>query len=244
MMMQQVMTSDNLPIDPLDLFLGKKLKHYRTKVGWTLSDLSARLGVSHQLVHKYEYGFTKISANTLYKLSQLFHITPNSFYEGFYESDSANNLNNEEDSLSFKKKEKINILLIEDNPADEFLLRKILDSSQYKTNLFCLHDGQDVMNFLRKNLGMTLFQKPDLILLDLNLPHVNGISVLKSLKQDREFQNIPVIVITNSLSKKDMENCYKNFASGYMSKSFDFNTFKNNLLKAVGYWVDTVILPA
>lgn len=231
-------------IDPIDCFLGKKLRYFRTKVGWTLSDLAAQLGVSHQLVYKYEYGMTKISANTLYKLSQIFHTTPHSFYEGLSENNFKNNLENQQDSISLDKKEKINILLVEDNPADEFLVRKILDSSKYKSNLFCLHEGQEVMNFLRKKLDMTPFPKPDIILLDLNLPHVNGNSILKSLKQDREFQNIPVIVITNSLSKKDMENCYKNHASGYMSKAFDFNVFQNNLIKTIGYWADTVILPS
>ncbi len=242
--MKPLVTNDDQPIEPIDLFLGQKLKDFRIKVGWTLSDLAEKIGVSHQQIHKYEYGSTKMSANTLYKLSRLFNTTPNSFFEGFVPEDVADKSENSNDNISLNKKEKINILLIEDNSADEFLVRKILNSSKYESNIFCLHDGQEVIDFLRRKLNITPFPRPDIILLDLNLPNVSGHSILKSLKQDRDLQNIPVLVITNSLSKKDMENCYKNHASGYMSKSFDYKTFQNNLLKAIGYWVETVILPS
>lgn len=237
--MKRLPKYDEHVIESIDSFLGQKLNDFRNKVGWTLSDLGEKIGVSHQQIHKYEQGTTKLSANTLHKLSQLFNTCPNSFFEGFSESKNTNN-----DELSLNKKNKLNILLIEDNPADEFLVRKILNNSEYESNIFCLHDGQEVMDFLRKKLNITPFPRPDIILLDLNLPNVNGQSILRSLKQDRDLQDIPVLVITNSLSKKDMETSYKNYASGYMTKSFDFNTFQDNLLTAIKYWTKTVILPS
>jgi len=235
---------DEPVIESIDSFLGQKLNDFRNKVGWTLSELGEKIGVSHQQIHKYEQGVTKLSANTLYKLSRLFNTSPNSFFEGFDANSFSESKNNNNDELYLNKKNKLNILLIEDNPADEFLVRKILNNSEYESNIFCLHDGEEVMDFLRKKLNITPFPRPDIILLDLNLPNVNGQSILRSLKQDRGLQDIPVLVITNSLSKKDMELSYKNYASGYMTKSFDFDTFQNNLLTAIKYWTETVILPS
>jgi CheY-like chemotaxis protein len=224
----------------LDIFLGKKLKDYRQKLGWTLAEMAEKIGVSHQQIHKYEQGLTKISATLLFKLSQMFSVSPNCFFEGF---DPTSLAINREGLISMKKKEIINILMIEDNPADEFLARRALENSGHKFNIYCLKDRDEVFNFLRRQLDISPFSRPDIILLDLNLPKVSGHSILKALKQDRELQDIPVIVLTSSLNRTDMINSYKNHASGFIIKSFDYEVFEKNLQTAINYWIDAVVLP-
>lgn len=224
----------------LDLFLGKKLKDYRQKLGWTLAEMAEKIGVSHQQIHKYEQGLTKISATLLYKLSQMFSISPNCFFDGF---DAAALSINREGLISTKKKDVINILMIEDNPADEYLSREALKKSGHNFNIYCLKDRDEVFNFLRRQIDISPFTRPDIILLDLNLPKVSGHAILKALKQDRDLQDIPVIVLTSSLNRTDMVNSYKNHASGFIVKSFDYDVFEKSLQTAINYWVDAVILP-
>lgn len=224
----------------LDIFLGKKLRDFRERVGWTLTELGERVGVSHQQIHKYERADSKISAAMLFKFAQLFETNPNAFFDGF--TSTLDLL--KDDMISLKQKDIINILLIEDSSADEFLIRKALENCGHQFNFYCLHDSDEVFNFLRRKISIAPFPRPDIILLDLNLPKVNGLSILKSLKQDREIQDIPIIVLTSSLNKMDMINAYKNHASGFISKSFDFNVFQKNLQTTINYWVEAVVLPS
>lgn len=230
-------------INPVDIYVGQKLRDFREKVGWTLSDLADKVGVSHQQIHKYEQGLTKISASMLYKLTTIFKTTSNCFFDGFNPEAFQTKEIKIDDLISLETKGHINLLLIEDNPADEFLVRKVLESAKYQFEIYCLHEGDEVLDFLRHKISLTSFSRPDIILLDLNLPKVNGLSILRALKQDRDLQGIPVLVLTSSLSKMDMVNAYKNYASGYIIKSFEFEVFKKNLLMALNYWVETVVFP-
>ena len=229
--------------DPIDVHLGKKLRDFRTRLGWTLANLAERAEVSHQQIHKYEGGQAKISASMLYNFSLIFSTTLNAFFEGYTPKKTDLNPSAQNDTISLKAREKINLLLVEDSSADEFLIRKILETCPYDFEIYCIHSGDEAIHYFKKHPGTTSFTKPDIVLLDLNLPKVNGFSVLRAIKQDRSIQDIPVLVLTNSLSKKDMVMAYKNFASGYISKSFDSNTFRRNLQTALTYWIDAVILP-
>lgn len=224
----------------IDIFLGKKLRDFRERVGWTLTELGERVGVSHQQIHKYENADSKISASMIFKFAQVFETNPNSFFDGFNIIDLDFQRG---DTISLKQKDIINILLIEDSSADEFLIRKALENCGHQFNIYCVHDSEEVFNLLRRKVSIAPFPRPDLILLDLNLPKMNGLSILKSLKQDREIQDIPIIVLTSSLNKMDMINAYKNHASGFISKSFDFNVFQKNLQTTIDYWVEAVVLP-
>lgn len=229
--------------DPIDIHLGKKLRDFRTRLGWTLTDLADRVGVSHQQIHKYEGGQAKISASMLYNFSLIFSITLSAFFEGYNPKKPDLNSPVQNDTISLKAREKVNLLLVEDSSADEFLIRKILETCPYNFEIYCIHNGEEAIHYFKKRVSATPFTKPDIVLLDLNLPKLDGFSVLRTIKQDRDIQDIPVLVLTNSLSKKDMVMAYKNFASGYISKSFDSNTFRRNLQTALTYWIDAVILP-
>lgn len=229
--------------NPLDTYIGQKLREYRMKSQLTLMALADMLQVSHQQIHKYELGHTKIPASTLYKLAGIFSASPNCFFEGFDPQKFQVTIPEDSDRITFPPERSISILLVEDNAADEFLVRKVFESSPLKVDLYVLHGGEGVLDFLRRKWTLSLPQRPDLVLLDLHLPHIGGLSLLKSIKTDRELQGIPTLVLTSSLSRKDMQAVYKNHAGGYICKSLDFHTFKKNLLLAMSYWFEAVVLP-
>jgi CheY-like chemotaxis protein len=223
--------------------VGQKLRDFRKRANITLFDLAEKVGVSHQQVHKYELGQTKISTGTLYKLSQIFSVTPNCFFEGFVFENDLDLADRSTDITNYKRFEKINILLIEDSAEDQFLFRRALEEYDLDVNMYCIHDGEEFFNIIKTKANITHIPLPDIIFLDLNMPKINGNTLLKSIKQNRELQYIPIIILTGSISRKDVMNAYKNYASGYIRKSFEYETFKKNLHLTLTYWTEAVILP-
>jgi len=105
--------------------------------------------------------------------------------------------------LSSEKKFKIvDILLVEDNPADVDLTIEALEKSKFANNLYVISDGEKALSFLRKEGNFSDKPRPDLILLDLNLPKINGREVLAEIKNDDKLKQIPVVILTTSESKK------------------------------------------
>ena len=237
--------ANEVELNPVDVHVGQRVRDRRQRLGWTLMDLAEKLGVSHQQVQKYEQGTTRISASSLYHLSKIFQTTQNYFFTGLDldEVDVANDLDSDVISLSTPRNA-LSIILIEDDSTDELLMRKALELIDKKINLHALHDGDDALAFLRQKGVSSTFPRPDIILLDLNIPKRDGRLLLKELKRDRQLQDIPVVVMTNSLSKKEMINIYRYGASGYICKPFDFNKLKSNLEHLIEYWGNTVVLPS
>jgi CheY-like chemotaxis protein/DNA-binding XRE family transcriptional regulator len=227
----------------IDEYVGQKLRDFRKRAGITLFDLAEKVGVSHQQIHKYELGQTKISTGMLYRLCQIFSVTPNCFFEGFNFENDPSLLGDDGDLANYKNFHKLNILLIEDSSEDQFLFRRALEEYATDVNMYCIHDGEEFFNIIKTKANITHIPLPDIIFLDLNMPKINGNSLLKSIKQNRELQYIPIIVLTGSISRKDIMNAYKNYASGYIRKSFEYETFKKNLHLTLTYWTEAVLLP-
>jgi len=227
----------------IDEYVGQKLRDFRKRASITLFDLAERVGVSHQQIHKYELGQTKISTGMLFKFCKIFSITPNSFFEGFSSDIPLHLPDQDADITDYKQFNKINVLLIEDSAEDQFLFRRALEEYDLNVNLYCIHDGEEFYNIIKTKANITHIPIPDIIFLDLNMPKIDGNSLLKSIKQNRELQYIPIIVLTGSISRKDVMNAYKNYASGYIRKSFEYEAFKESLHIALTYWTEAVILP-
>lgn len=225
----------------IDQYVGQKLRDFRRRAGITLFELAERVGISHQQVHKYELGQTKISTGMLYKFCTIFAVSPNCFFEGFNFENTL--LDKSEDISESKNTNKINVLLIDDSAEDQFLFRRALEECCANINTYSIHDGEEFLRIVKTKPHITNIPVPDIIFLDLNMPKIDGNSLLKSIKQNRELQYIPIIVLTSSISRKDVMSAYKNYASGYMRKSFDYETFKDNLETALTYWTKAVILP-
>lgn len=232
-------------LNPIDVHVGRRVRDRRQRLGWTLMDLAERLGVSHQQVQKYEQGSTRISASSLYQLSKIFQTNQNYFFVGLETDAQESGELFETDIISLSAQEKtLSIVLVEDDSTDELLIRKAFELLNKKVNLHTLHDGEAALSFLRKKGVQSAFPKPDLIILDLNIPKRDGRMLLRELKRDRNLQEVPAIVMTNSLSKKEMVQIYRSGAAGYICKPFDFNKLKDSLENLVGYWADTVVLPS
>lgn len=227
----------------LDEYVGQKLRDFRERAGLTLLDLGEKVGVSHQQLHKYETGQTKISTGMLYKFCKIFSVTPNCFFDGVNFEDNGDTAAQDDNISSYENVSRINVLFIEDNAEDQFLVKKALEEYETKVNMYCIHDGEEFLDIIKRKINITRIPMPDIIFLDLNMPKINGNELLKSIKQNRELQYIPVIILTGSISRKDVMNAYKHYASGYIRKSFEYETFKKNLHIALSYWTEAVVLP-
>jgi CheY-like chemotaxis protein len=132
---------------------------------------------------------------------------------------------------------------VEDNPEEQFLIRKILEEYDFTINLVCIHDGEEFLDNVKRRINIAQIPSPDLILMDLNMPKLDGIATLRSIKQSKELRHIPVIILTGSVRWHDVINSYKNYASGYIRKSFEYDTLKKHIHLAINYWTECVILP-
>lgn len=231
---------EKIEINPIDTYVGKKVRERRQKLGWTLMELAQKLGVSHQQIQKYEQGTTRVSAGALYQLSRIFQTNQNYFFDGFSTTPAPES----DGVIHLEPLQELNIIVIEDDAADELLTRKALKECDFIANVHALHDGEEAIQFLRHCHEQIQFPRPDLILLDLNMPKRDGHMVLKEIKRDRNIQDIPVIILTNSVNRQEMISAYKNGASGYLCKSFDFNLFKQHINNIMHYWGGTVALPS
>jgi chemotaxis family two-component system response regulator Rcp1 len=134
----------------------------------------------------------------------------------------------------------IEILLVEDNPADVRLTREALKEAHTPINLHVVDDGVKALAFLQEGGGK--FPRPDLILLDLNLPRKDGREVLEAVKQDETLRHIPVVVLTTSQAEQDVLNSYRLRANAYITKPVDVDQFFNAMKSIDGFWLNLVKL--
>ncbi len=134
-----------------------------------------------------------------------------------------------------------NILLVEDNPADAKLTAKALSYGGLKGRLYVVQDGVEALEFLHSEGGEP---KPDMILLDLNLPRKNGREVLAEVKQDQRLAHIPVIVLSTSEAEQDVQQCYALHANCYVKKPMSFGEFKKVAQTLAEFWLNTASLPS
>lgn len=137
----------------------------------------------------------------------------------------------------------INILLVEDNPGDVRLTQEVFKEGKMCNNLIIVGDGEEAMNYLKKEGKYKDAIIPEIILLDLNLPKKDGRQVLAELKADPVFKLIPVIVLTTSAAEQDILNTYANHANAYITKPVDFDQFMNVIRSIENFWLSIVKLP-
>lgn len=137
----------------------------------------------------------------------------------------------------------INILLVEDNEGDIRLAREALAGSKIKNDLHVIKDGQEALDYLFQNGEYEKSSRPDLILLDLNLPKINGKEVLKKIKADEKLKRIPIIILTTSSSHDDIMETYSNYANSFITKPLDWEQFINVIKSIEDFWLTIVKLP-
>jgi len=137
----------------------------------------------------------------------------------------------------------IEILLVEDSLGDIRLTQEVLKDSQTKNHLNVVTDGEQAMAFLRRKGQYNNAIRPDIILLDLNLPRKDGREVLSEIKDDDNLKHIPVVVLTTSDDKTDILSTYSLHANCYITKPADFDHFAEIIKTIEGFWFNTVNLP-
>ncbi len=137
----------------------------------------------------------------------------------------------------------IEILLVEDNPADVRLTQEALKEGKVRNNLFVARDGVEALEFLRKLGPHANATKPDLILLDLNLPRKDGREVLADIKRDDNLKTIPVVVLTTSSAEADILKSYNLHANCYITKPVDLEQFVQVIKSIDDFWLTVVRLP-
>jgi chemotaxis family two-component system response regulator Rcp1 len=137
----------------------------------------------------------------------------------------------------------VEILLVEDNPADVRLTIEALKDSKMKNNLSVVNDGVEAIDFLKKQGKYADAPKPDLILLDLNLPKKDGREVLKEIKEDDNLKRIPVVILTISKADEDIIKTYNLHANCYITKPVDLLQFVRVVKSIEDFWFTIVVLP-
>lgn len=138
----------------------------------------------------------------------------------------------------------LELLLVEDNPGDVRLTREALKSGKVPTNLSVARDGVEALEFLRRRGRFDSAPRPDLILLDLNLPRKNGREVLAEIKSDPELRRIPVLVMTTSRADQDINRAYSLKANCYITKPIELDEFLRIVRSIEEFWLKIVTLPS
>jgi CheY-like chemotaxis protein len=137
----------------------------------------------------------------------------------------------------------IEILLVEDNPGDVRLTKEALKEGKVYNNLHCAKDGVDALEFLRREGKHAKAPRPDIILLDLNLPKKDGREVLSVIKNDDQLKHIPVVILTTSKAEEDVVRSYNLHANCYVTKPVDLEKFISVVQAIDRFWLTVVTLP-
>jgi len=128
------------------------------------------------------------------------------------------------------------VLLVEDNEGDILLTKEAFEESKVKTNISVARNGQEALDFLYKKGDYANVQRPDIILLDINIPIFNGHEVLERIKKDSDLKMIPVIMLTTSSNQKDIDKAYKNHSNSYVKKPLNLDDFIKAILRIDEFW--------
>ena len=142
------------------------------------------------------------------------------------------------------KNRKLHILLVEDSASDTMLIRRSFARSKLDHTLYCVEDGEKAIAFLKRDGEYQQVTRPDLIILDLNLPRLDGREVLAKIKEDPDLKRIPVIVLTTSNAEQDIMRSYELHANCYIVKPFDVYDFLQIANFIEQFWLSTVTLPS
>jgi chemotaxis family two-component system response regulator Rcp1 len=135
------------------------------------------------------------------------------------------------------------LLLVEDDPDDVMLAQRVIKRSGMAIEMDVVHDGQDALDFLRRNGKYESAQRPALVLLDLNMPKVDGRQVLREIRKDPALKELPVIILSTSKADEDIQFCYRQAANSYVVKPENLKAYDDMMAKFTEFWLNTASLP-
>lgn len=134
----------------------------------------------------------------------------------------------------------IEILLVEDNPGDVILMKEMLKRSHFPVSMGVARNGEEALTYLRKKEPFSSAKSPDLILLDLNLPRIDGQEVLAEIRKEPSFLNIPVLILTSSRNDLDIQRAYQSQANFYLVKPMDLSEFPALMEYLENFWFKNI----
>ncbi len=137
----------------------------------------------------------------------------------------------------------LEILIVEDNEGDVGLIEEVFEEAKIRNNLHVAEDGEEAILYLHGKGKFSDSPRPDIIILDLNLPNKDGREVLREIKEDSDLKSIPVIVLTTSGAEKDILRSYNLHANAYVTKPLDFDQFIKVVGSIENFWLEIVRLP-
>lgn len=138
----------------------------------------------------------------------------------------------------------IEILLVEDSKGDVGLIEEVFEEAKIRNNLHIAEDGEEAILFLNNKGQFLHAPRPDIILLDLNLPKKDGREVLEEVKEDDNLKNIPIVVLTTSKAEEDILRSYNLHANAYITKPVNFDQFIKVVKSIEDFWLEVVKLPS
>lgn len=144
--------------------------------------------------------------------------------------------------MDYDNVQPLEILLVEDNPGDIRLIKEILKETKIQNNIQVAMDGEAALNLLF-NDDLSVSRRPDLILLDLNLPKIDGRELLSEIKDSEDLKSIPVVILTTSTAEEDIIETYNNHANSYITKPVDLDHFIGVVESIKDFWLSIVELP-
>lgn len=218
----------------INMQIGKELRRYRKKRNMTLEEAAKQMNMSHQSLFKYEQGETKISSETLFKLSKIYNVAVENFFADVKDPKDVLKLEHISNQSMTRP---LKIMLVEDDIIDAEAFQKCVGEINDRVILHVYNSPDLAENYLRN----TPQDLPDLILLDLNLPNQSGFQLLKRLKNHRSFLHIPVIIWTGSLSYADLNKSYEYGACAYVCKCYDVEELLAKTKKLIDFWQDVAL---
>jgi len=146
-------------------------------------------------------------------------------------------------NASYNNLRPINMLLVEDSPTDQLMTREALEHAKVLLNIHVVEDGVQTMEFVRRRGKYAQAPRPDLILLDLNLPKKDGREVLAEIKSDPDLKMIPVVILTTSKADEDILQAYRSHANCFITKPVGFANFYEVMRSIERFWFTVVSLP-
>ena len=137
----------------------------------------------------------------------------------------------------------VDVLLVEDSKADADLVREAIEGGKLIVNLNVVRDGEEAIDYLRRQGRFHGAPRPDLVLLDLNLPKKDGREVLREVKADADLCLIPIVVLTTSSADEDILQSYQLHANAYIAKPVEFESFVKIVNQVTEFWLSIVVLP-
>jgi chemotaxis family two-component system response regulator Rcp1 len=139
--------------------------------------------------------------------------------------------------------EPVDILLVEDNPGDVRLTQEAFAEARINNDLHVVNDGEAALEFIEQRADYADAPRPDLVLLDLNLPKVDGLEVLEQVKNDETLRTIPIVVLTSSEAEEDIVQSYEQHTNAYLTKPIDPGEFVDVIRSFEEFWLTLVQLP-